>query len=409
MKINIFKFKFKFLKVLMIYMIYMIWAISGCVSSEVKPFEPNANDAFKAPEIIDLSLKEDLKKVWSKFFVNDFSDTQALDIYFATNRTLKSAKPSCDDKGFTNTGDQQLKFGVCRINAPRNHITGEIQYSKDPRQSSNDYFKNINYKPSSQLEMLEIFKKSKRIPLVFVHGFNVNFQEAILRATQIAYDLKYQGPVFVFSWPAGAGDGFLDEKLINVTYKNNKKSAEDTVQLLVSFLKQLEASQLKINLLVHSMGHQVVLNALNELTKENLKDNLNESSHPSPHKLINELILNAPDFDQQLFIDVADNIKKLAERVTLYCSYNDNAILASEFFNKTTRLGACANIPGVDSINVSLIDAPTLGVGGLGHGYYASRPILSDLFQVLLGIEAEKRLFIRKSEPNSTEQYYIRP
>jgi hypothetical protein len=50
-----------------------------------------------------------------------------------------------------------------------------------------------------------------------------------------------------------------------------------------------------------------------------------------------------------------------------------------------------------------------MGVGGLGHSYYSSRPILTDIFQVLLGIPAEDRLFIRKSEPNSTEDYYLRP
>jgi len=93
----------------------------------------------------------------------------------------------------------------------------------------------------------------------------------------------------------------------------------------------------------------------------------------------------------------------------VYCSYNDNAIAASESYNKNRRMGACERVAGTDMINVGEIDAPAMGVGGLGHGYYASRPILTDIFQVLLGIPAEQRLFIRKSEPNSTEDYYLRP
>ena len=106
---------------------------------------------------------------------------------------------------------------------------------------------------------------------------------------------------------------------------------------------------------------------------------------------------------------VVPQLKKVATRVTVYCSYNDNAIAASESYNKNRRMGACERVSGTDMINVGEIDAPTLGVGGLGHGYYSSRPILTDIFQVLLGIPAEDRFFIRKSEPNSTEDYYLRP
>ena len=103
-----------------------------------------------------------------------------------------------------------------------------------------------------------------------------------------------------------------------------------------------------------------------------------------------------------------ENLRSTSRRITLYCSYNDNAIAVSEVYNNNKRLGACALIDNIDSINVSQLDAPTMGMG-LGHGYYSSRPILSDVFQVLLGLDAEKRLFIRKSEPNSTEKYFLRP
>ena len=50
-----------------------------------------------------------------------------------------------------------------------------------------------------------------------------------------------------------------------------------------------------------------------------------------------------------------------------------------------------------------------LGVGGLGHGYYASRAVLTDIFQAVLGMEASRRLFIRVAEPNAPENYFIRP
>jgi esterase/lipase superfamily enzyme len=145
------------------------------------------------------------------------------------------------------------------------------------------------------------------------------------------------------------------------------------------------------------MGHQMVIPALSQISTEIQK------------KFIGELVFNAPDFPVDEFLEKAPGVKNLVERMTLYCSYNDNAIAASETYNGGRRMGACEKVPDVDVVNVSEIDAPTMGVGGLGHGYYASRAILADVYQVLLHIDAEKRLFIRKSEPNATEDFILRP
>src|SRR5262249_30812720 len=49
--------------------------------------------------------------------------------------------------------------------------------------------------------------------LVFVHGYNVSFENAIRRAGQIAYDLNFDGPVFVFSWPSrGRLTGYISDR-----------------------------------------------------------------------------------------------------------------------------------------------------------------------------------------------------
>ena len=376
----------------------------GCsnnqISKQVDVPQPQPTPVVVVKEIpknLDLRFHEDLSKVWSSYFYEDYTDTRAIDIFVVTNRNVKNNNPGCGNENFGVSSDPTLHMSVCRINVPKNHSTGEINFAKDNRQSSHEFFKNVSYKNLTEDKLIERLKLSQRMPLVFVHGFNVRYQEAILRAAQLAYDLKYQGPIVLFSWPAGAGDGFLDEKLVNVTYKNNSKSAQESIQVFKNFLNTLSKSDIKVNLVVHSMGHQVVLPALNEWSKEN-----------QDAKIINELILNAPDFEIAKFSDLMENLRSISRRITLYCSYNDNAIAVSEVYNNNKRLGACALIDNIDSINVSQLDAPTMGMG-LGHGYYSSRPILSDVFQVLLGLEAEKRLFIRKSEPNSTEKYFLRP
>ena len=344
---------------------------------------------------LDEELLNSINPSLKKFFKEDFSDTKTLDILIATNRKAKTKNFLCSDDQFGVDIDQATQFGLCRINVPKNHTVGKIDLAKNNRQSSHDFFKFLQSKPMSQTSFVDAIKKSGRTPLVFVHGFNVKFQEAVLRAAQIAYDLKYQGPVVLFTWPAGAGDGFFDDNLLNKTYENNTKTAQGSVEPFKKLLVDFKNAGLKINLAVHSMGHQVVLPALKDL-----------GSKPTEKPYIHELILNAPDYQAQDFTEMTDIIQTITERITLYCSFNDKAMIASKSVNKNDRLGACTYSENVDSINVSLIDDDTFA---LGHGYYSSRAILNDVFQVLLGLEAEHRLFIKKSEPNSTEKYFLRP
>ncbi len=333
-----------------------------------------------------------LKQMWKEFFVEDFNDTKTVEVFVVTNRK-PYGKFACGDNSFGIAANNSLSFGTCLVNVPKNHGTGEINLAKDNRQSSNDYFKMLE---SSELQEQDLIRliKNKRNPLVFVHGFNVNFSEAVLRAAQIAYDLKYQGPIILFTWPAGAQDSFFADAMLKKTYQNNLNNAKSSVVLFKNFLTNLSKNDITVNLMVHSMGHQVVLPALVQLAEANPKK-----------QIVGELILNAPDFDAKEFKALIKNVKLISNRITLYCSYNDKAMFASKTLNNNERLGACTLSSGVDSVNVSLVDNETFG---LGHGYYSSRAILTDVFQTLLGIDVDKRLFIKKSELNSTERYFLR-
>jgi esterase/lipase superfamily enzyme len=324
---------------------------------------------------------------------------RSINILVATNRKIKSNLFGCTNQFFGIAPEEGgiYRLGACKINVPKDHTTGEIEYNADPRSNSHQFFKIVGAKSIFDQDFIENLKKTKRIPLVFVHGFNVKYQEAILRASQLAYDLKYQGPVVVFTWPAGANEGFIDEKMINKTYEFNQKNAATSVNIFKGFLKKFFDNDIPVNLMVHSMGHQVVIPALSELGKMGPID--------SNKQYINELILNAPDYEVMDFLSRVGDVKNISRRITLYCSYNDKTMIASNSFNKNDRLGACATVDGVDTINVSAIDDHTFG---LGHSYYSSRAVLTDVFQVLFGIDVEKRLFIKKSWPNGAEKYFLR-
>lgn len=351
------------------------------------------------PVNLDQEFQKSLNQIWGNYFSESFNDTKAINVFIATNRKIEGNGFGCSNLAFgvdreEKLKDSQYRIGICRVNVPKNHWTGDIPFNPDPRSDSHSFYKMVGTKGISEEQFIQFLKQSKRFPLVFVHGFNVKFQEAILRAAQIAYDLKYQGPVLLYSWPAGAKNGFLDETFINKTYEQNRLNAQSSIKAFKNYLQKFFTNKIPVNILVHSMGHQVALPALKEL-----------SAMPKDDYLVNELILNAPDYEVYNFQETASAIKSITKRITLYCSYNDKAMVASSSFNKTSRLGACANIDDVDTINVSQIDDETFG---LGHSYYSSRAVLTDVFQVLIGIEADKRLFIKKSEPNNTEKFYLR-
>jgi esterase/lipase superfamily enzyme len=339
-------------------------------------------------------LQKKLKPIWGQYFEDGFDSSKTIDVFVVTNRKAKANSFNCSESGFGIDSNDKLQFGICKINAPKNHDVGEISFTKDNRQPADNYFKISQSSASSEDEVIAAIKKTKRTPLIFVHGFNVPYQEAVLRASQIAYDLKYSGPIILFTWPSGAKEGLFESAMMSKTYENNLANAKASVDFFKDFLLKLQKQNIKPNLLVHSMGHQVVLPALKKLNDEKPKV-----------VFVNELFLNAPDFDITEFRAIAKNIKLTSNHATLYCSGNDKAMTASKTLNKNERLGACAVFEDIDTVNVESIDD---SLTGLGHGYYSSRAVLNDVFQVLLGLNAKQRLFISKSDLYKSEKYFLR-
>lgn len=318
---------------------------------------------------------------------NAYLDSQILKLLFATPRNEnKASQEGCSDKYFLTEGRvTDLHFGSCNVNVPMQHSIGEIEAALGNR---DQYYQFENYYKLSEDDFWNSLEDSKRI-LLFVHGFNVRFEEALLRGAQLKYDLKFSDPVVVFTWPSGGKSGLIDQLFMQETYEANLQSARNSRGLFVQFLDKLTSTGKEIYLVVHSMGHQVVLPSISQL-----------SINGDRKKSIQELVLNAPDFDVTEFRRILPDLQKVAKRITLYCSPGDSALYASSQINETGRLGSCMRFQGIDTINVNPIDSSMLS---LGHGYYSSRPILTDLFQLLLGVEAPKRLFIRKSKTSESE------
>lgn len=273
-------------------------------------------------------------------------------------------------------GRGEFEVGTCEISIPKDHRIGMIEspsifsleFREDPgkhvvidsitRRSFEDFYDDLG----------EVIGQSPgKEAMVFVHGFNVSFDDAARRTGQMAYDLKYAGAPIFFSWPSQATEiGYtVDEN--NVTW-----AVPHLKQFLEGIRKKTGVESL--NIIAHSMGNRAVTNVLKELYLEYQGDG----------KLFNQVILAAPDVDAGVFQnDIAPKITKTAKQVTLYASSKDRALVASRNVHGYPRAGESGDnlviVEDVDTIDVTEIDTSLLG-----HNYYGdSDSIVADIYQVL--------------------------
>ena len=196
--------------------------------------------------------------------------------------------------------------------------------------------------------------------LVFVHGFNTSFEDAAVRAAQIAADLNFDGTVVLFSWPSAASV---------TSYVRDQQAARNAGFHLLRLLRgALVAAQPDhIELLGHSMGCETIAKAL--------------SLAPAIDSLprFDQVVFAAPDLDRRVFgREILPRLETRATRVTLYASNDDDALRASRAVNGVWRLGL-----GGDSLVVlkgmDTIDATRVRADALGHTLFGNQAFLADL------------------------------
>jgi esterase/lipase superfamily enzyme len=218
-------------------------------------------------------------------------------------------------------------------------------------------------------ERLAKSERFKDHALVFVHGYNTTFDNGIYRTAQIAYDLKFDGAPFHYSWPSGGG-------LSSYTY--DRESAGQSTPYMREFFDLVikESGAKKISVIAHSMGNQPALEVLKEI----------KAASP-PGVVINQIILAAPDVDRDNFENIAKEIQGLAGGITLYAASNDFALNASRRFHGgipragDVPPGGPLILPGIDTIDVTAVSTDSFG---LNHSGYAENNALLNDLQLLI-------------------------
>lgn len=261
-----------------------------------------------------------------------------------------------------------LAYGTSEVSVPRDHRMGQFEISwgrkeRKPSPETHVFVLSVTPKPADGF-FSELRAAAQGKPaFVFVHGYNVAFDETLRRTAQMAYDLGFEGAPLAYSWPSQANAA---------AYPLDELAIEATVPQLQAFLSEVasRSGATEVHVVVHSMGNRAVLKALEAI-----------AARPGPR--FGEVVHAAPDVDADAFLQAVQRTRAAARRVTLYASSRDIALQASKEIHKGARAGdsgpGIVVAPGVDSIDVSAVDTSFLG-----HSYYGeNKTVLSDL-RVLL-------------------------
>jgi esterase/lipase superfamily enzyme len=328
-------------------------------------------------------------------------------VLFATNRKREATGTAVH---FSTEGNQRLEVGsatvavikpehqeIARAQAEEPRKGGIAEAITDLRRLSVPL---LDLSTSGELIeqaklVLAASKVYKGQALIFVHGYNVDFENAVRRAGQIAYDLNFDGPVFAFSWPS-------QECLL--CYLTDRDTVDIAAEQLKHFLLQIVApiDARKVHIIAHSMGNLVLLKALGELM------DVPASNRPR----IGEVIDAAPDVGRDVFEEFATKIMADGGKLTIYASAADKALFFSQWIWGRHRVGHISGskpelIPGVDLIDITKAG---MALFSLNHDVYAASPIVVADMRNILNDERppDKRTkeFIPTTSPNGTYWVY---
>lgn len=310
-------------------------------------------------------------------------DWDVVPVFYGTDRARKD-----EAKRIVYTSDRarRLELGRALVTVPKVHQVPNIerpfairifnvtiyQSAEDPKQ----HFTLRELKSLPQEEFLALVRERvggsrsfKDQAVVFVHGYNTEFDYALYRTAQMAYDLKFDGAAFLYSWPSGGAVG---------GYGYDRESATQTEPYLKDFLALVmkESGAKSVSVIAHSMGNLPLLNVLRDL-----------GPALPPDVRLNQIILAAPDVDRDVFAYLAANITQYGRGVTLYCSANDRAMAASRrVAGGVPRAGDVPAegpilVEGIDTIDVTQTSTDVLA---LNHSTYAEKSALLNDIGLLL-------------------------
>lgn len=328
------------------------------------------------------------------------ADYVEVEVFYATDRA-RSGRPA--PKDFFGSGRGSLEYGTAGVSIPRRHQAGELEspvwwrfeFTEDPAKhvvllglqtATADQFHEAIAARTAPVASRNVF--------VFVHGFNVTFEDAVRRTAQLAYDLKFPGPPVTYSWPS---QGSLSP-IGYTTDENNVEWTEPHLKQFLVDLKRRVGSDVRIHVLAHSMGNRALTKVMRALAAE------------SDVPVFSQVVLAAPDIDREVFErDIAPVMVRAARGTTLYASSQDRALMFSAEVASYPRAGQ-STPPLISVSGLDTIDATGVDTSALGHSYFAVPKVMSDIVQLMRdGMNPDQRKLRPMPPPPESRRYWMFP
>ncbi|TBZ18928.1 alpha/beta hydrolase [Rhizobium leguminosarum] len=292
--------------------------------------------------------------------------TSKVDLLVATTRAADD-NPAVLFSGERGTG---LAVNAVDVSIPpeANRKAGQVQWpSRLPADPLRD-FVTVSVDPlegerAGETWLKTHMPKSRRV-LVFVHGFNNRYEDAVYRFAQIVHDSHADVAPVVFTWPS-RGSIF--------DYNYDKESTNYSRDALEELLTRTAANPAvsDITIMAHSMGTWLTVEALRQMAIRN--------GHVAPK--INNVILASPDLDVDVFGRQFASLGKERPHFTVFVSQDDRALaLSRRISGNVDRLGQID--PSVEpyrskleAAGITVLDLTKLKGGDrLNHGKFAESP-----------------------------------
>jgi esterase/lipase superfamily enzyme len=260
-------------------------------------------------------------------------------------------------------------FAQIEISIPPGHKTGQIEWPKhipaDPSRSFAVIKADVLDQKNIESELhSRLMDGPSRNVLVFVHGFNNRFDDAVFRFAQIVHDSGANDVPVLFTWPS-AGE------LLAYGYDRDSSTySRDALERTLDYLVA-DRSVGEISILAHSMGNWVTLEALRQMAIRNRAI--------SP-KIKNVMLADA-DVDIDVFRTQLNAMGQKRPSLTVFIADDDKALAVSKvLWGSKARLGDFnPNNAAYDKYMkqnridvVNMTDIRTKG--WIDHGIYADSP-----------------------------------
>ena len=254
--------------------------------------------------------------------------------------------------------------------------------------------------------------------LIFIHGFNVSWWQAVASAFSLQFILNHRDnneaakrvQVVLFTWPSdgraipfwsyfsdrsdaelsgyAVGRGFLKlrDYLIEARRRERRRNQPPCRQ--------------SIHLLCHSMGNYVLQNALSRTAEF--------SAGGKPPRIFDQIFLCAPDVADDVFEpgNPMRRLPEMAENVTIYYNKGDLSMPVSDYTKgNTDRLGwGGADRPADLDSRIHQVDCSRIVTGLVEHSYYHCGRVGDDIRRSIEGMSPDEagrnREQVRNGWPN---------